>query len=943
MLGALLSFQMACDPVTPDGDGDADSDADGDADGDTEVCPDDWACCDDTECSDGIYCNGVEHCDRGQCENDPNAVCHDGICEMLCDDGLACTVDSCDERANTCVHQPDDDVCLDDNLCNGEERCVPADSDADEQGCISGSMLICDDDDDCTDDYCEDNACLVRLRDSDGDGHGDDGCRVCAPENPSDCDEGDDCDDGNPDVYPGATEICDDGADNNCDRRRDYADETCDVPNDVCADAILLERGDLVHSSTRGTAADIDSGCAPADSYDVVFAFNITEVQDVEIILATSGAREVNVALSADCGNADGDLKCTSGRSFTQVNRALAAGTYYVIISSAMEADFDITLDYDDPAGRPEGDQCSSAVDVTGGGSFSGSTEGFDPDYTAGCGDDTDRDATFSFTLDEAVALDLSLTATGQVAVAIQSTCGVPASEWGCFEGDGSAVGRVSSLMPGTYYLIVKSPEEVEFDIELSFSMTSADGCDAARDISEGGTFFGTTVGVAADIDTACGDPLGPDSVYRFRLSEEQDVTVDFRSTDLTTLSLTRGCDDPDREVRCASGTEFQLRGRGLAAGTYYLVATGTRGADFELDFTAVDPRPRPADDLCTGAIAISARGGSYTGDTIDCENDYESRCGDSLDLDTAYRFTIPDARSMDLTVEPSGPISVAIQSECGVVGRERSCFSTREETTRHFRSLDPGTYYLIFKTPEADTFSFSISFGAPEPTVIEPWIDNRSHTVVSPEWSYDDSQFNFDISPLSYPFNGGSFENVALATNGYIRFGNGGVYPDVSSLGERDTDIDDTYPLGNAQISWLADDGYPTENTTYFLDEANQRVVITLIGYHRFGQVGTNDIQIILYCDSGDIQISYRDCSFANESDHWAIGVSEPAHAGGEVHLHDFTTHSSGETVSFGPGAIAQGPEHTGTDAYLPLNDHAIYFQRSGTGWDVLVDELPF
>ena len=943
----LLCWQPACDPNDPGPDGDADGDVDGDADTDADGdggCPADWACCENQECSDGIFCNGIEVCDRGVCEQDPNAYCTPGGgCVLNCDDSFECTVDECDEQANTCVHQPSHEFCLDEDLCNGEERCAPADGDADDRGCILGLPLICDDGDNCTDDYCEENECLARLRDADGDGHGDDDCVVCVdPEIPDTCERGDDCNDANDTVYPGAEELCDDGEDNNCDRIRDYADPLCVLPNDTCADAMLLTRGDTINSSTRRALADIDSSCAPADQGDVAFAFNVPSVQDVEITVETRGARTVNVALTADCGAPEADIKCTSGRSFTQITRALGAGTYYVIVSAPLEADFAITFDHSDPVERPEGDQCTSAVDATGGGTFEGTTEGFDPDYTTSCGEDTDRDATFVFSIDDASALDIEVTGTGPVAVAVQSACGVPSSELGCFERE-PVGGRIGSLLPGTYYVIVKSAAEVDFTLDLEFSMTSSDTCGAVRTISPDSTYFGTTLGMAADIETACGDPTGPDGAYRFELTEEQDVTIDFRSAgEEMTLSLTDACGDPDGEVRCSSGRTFQVRGRGLPRGSYYLVATGTAGADFEFDISSRDPVPRPADDLCSGAISISGDG-TYDGDTTDCENDYESRCGSADDVDTAYVFTLREARSMDLTVEAdSGPITVAIQPDCGVVGTERSCFTSDADGSAHryYRSLDAGTYYLVFKTPLPDTFSFDIEFGEAEPTVILPWIDPAGHTrfATSPG---DDGQYNAEIAPLTFPFNGETYGCVAISTNGYLRFGPAGSCPTARGYSDSYTDIDLVYPAGTAQVTWLGDDGYMGSNVYSYVDTAENRIVITYLGHHRLGRTGLNNVQIILFCDSGDIQISYSDSTFDTTS-YWAIGVSEPGMAGGVLQPHDFIGHESGSSVSFGPGAVYQAPEHIGSAAYLPINDRAIFFQRSGSGWDVVVDELP-
>jgi hypothetical protein len=46
-------------------------------------------------CSDGVFCNGEERFAGGQCVSGPSP----------CDDGAACTMDTCDEQARTCQHE----------------------------------------------------------------------------------------------------------------------------------------------------------------------------------------------------------------------------------------------------------------------------------------------------------------------------------------------------------------------------------------------------------------------------------------------------------------------------------------------------------------------------------------------------------------------------------------------------------------------------------------------------------------------------------------------------------------------------------------------------------------------------------------------------------------------------------------------------------------------
>jgi hypothetical protein len=216
LLLCVMTVQIACTPDETDGDGDSD----GDGDADAEVCDPEAECCLDQDCSDRIFCNGVEICDRGVCEPDPRSYIDPatGARVLNCDDGIACTRDECNELANVCEHIPVHTVCDNSDLCDGVEQCEPSNEDADEEGCI-----------------------------------------------------------------PGRPMICDDGKDNNCDHDADYANPSYVVPNDTCDDAILLTQDVTVYNSTRGTAGDIESSCAPAAHRDVAFVFSISEVQDVEI------------------------------------------------------------------------------------------------------------------------------------------------------------------------------------------------------------------------------------------------------------------------------------------------------------------------------------------------------------------------------------------------------------------------------------------------------------------------------------------------------------------------------------------------------------------------------------------------------------------------------------------------------------------------------------
>ncbi len=95
-------------------------------------------------CPDGQFCNGDETCDGA-------GTCQAGT-PVDCDDGVGCTVDSCDEVNDVCVNTPDDAACDDGQFCNGAEICDP------DLDCQPGTPVDCDDGVGCTDDSCDEDA-----------------------------------------------------------------------------------------------------------------------------------------------------------------------------------------------------------------------------------------------------------------------------------------------------------------------------------------------------------------------------------------------------------------------------------------------------------------------------------------------------------------------------------------------------------------------------------------------------------------------------------------------------------------------------------------------------------------------------------------------------------------------------------------------------------------
>jgi len=249
-------------------------------------------CASATECDDGLFCNGAERC--------PSGACLAGT-PPDCDDGVACTVDSCNEATESCDHLANDAVCDNDLFCDGLEICDPA------LDCQAGAPPNCDDSVGCTDDSCNEatDSCVNAANEA----HCDDGLfcngtETCDPvldcqpgshpcpnlfcdevEDRCICTEPAECDDGLfcNGVEQCIGEACQPGTPVDCDDGVGCTDDSCDEGTDSCdhaADAARCDNGlfcdgaetcDPVLDCQAGTPPDCDDGvgctddsCSPA-------------------------------------------------------------------------------------------------------------------------------------------------------------------------------------------------------------------------------------------------------------------------------------------------------------------------------------------------------------------------------------------------------------------------------------------------------------------------------------------------------------------------------------------------------------------------------------------------------------------------------------------------------------------------------------------------------
>jgi hypothetical protein len=93
----------------------------------------------DSECDDGLFCNGAETCNAGSCQAGT---------PVNCSDGVSCTADSCNEATDSCDNVVNNAACDNGLFCDGVETCDAV------LDCQAGTPVNCNDGVGCTVDSC---------------------------------------------------------------------------------------------------------------------------------------------------------------------------------------------------------------------------------------------------------------------------------------------------------------------------------------------------------------------------------------------------------------------------------------------------------------------------------------------------------------------------------------------------------------------------------------------------------------------------------------------------------------------------------------------------------------------------------------------------------------------------------------------------------------------
>lgn len=229
----------------------------------TGACCDSSAACTvstEAECA-GVYQGDGTNCTTTLCPPPTGACCYvAGVCSITTEvgclgtywgDGTDCSPNPCPGPTGACCAITGECTISTKAECDGTywgnwTDCSPNPC-ARTGACCDGTACTISTQADCRGDYlgdatvCTPNPCAYWYRDADGDGHGDLNQAVRAAQRPAGYVEAsDDCDDANPDIYPGAVENCNE-LDDDCDGQVDEG--ACDSERaapGACAPASAL-------------------------------------------------------------------------------------------------------------------------------------------------------------------------------------------------------------------------------------------------------------------------------------------------------------------------------------------------------------------------------------------------------------------------------------------------------------------------------------------------------------------------------------------------------------------------------------------------------------------------------------------------------------------------------------------------------------------------------
>ncbi len=555
-------------------------------------------------------------------------------------------------------------------------------------------------------------------------------------------------------------------------------------PNDNCSGAISLTvYGAICGGATTGTVTGATQSAAPIScgnftspaANDVWYSFVAASTSHIITVVGSASFDAVVDLRSGSCSGTNINCADGSGSAGTEVITATGltiGSTYFVRIysyGSTITSTPSFTICITTPA--PANDNCSGAVPLTVfgsscGGATTGNVLSATQSLPASCGGTADDDVWYSF-IATGTSHDITVVGSASFDAVVDLRSGAcNGTNISCIDATlsgGTEVINATGLTIGSTYFVrvyhysASVPATTTFTICITTPVPPTppnDNCSGAVSL----TVYGAVCGGATTGNvTGATQSVAPISCGNFTSSAANDVWYSFTAASSTQIITVVGAASFDAVVDLrsgsCSGTNINCADGSGTAGTEIITATGlTPGSIYFVrvyhfgstipstpTFTICITTPAPANDDCSGAVALTVYGttcgGATTGNVAGATQSLPATCSGNANDDIWYSF-VAAAASQDITVVGSASFDAVVDLRSGACnGTNISCkdltLAGGTEVLNATGLTIGSTYYVRVyhyggPTPATTTFTICVTTPLPPP----PANDNCSGAV---------------------------------------------------------------------------------------------------------------------------------------------------------------------------------------------------------------------
>ncbi|MCC6213535.1 MAG: putative metal-binding motif-containing protein [Polyangiaceae bacterium] len=441
----------------------------------------------------------------------------------------------------------------------------------------------------------------------------------------------------------------------------------------------------------------------------------------------------------------DGDPSWTCGGGDCQDANPAVASTVPEICVNDRDDDCDGEVD-EAGCDVPAHDTCLEALEVTAPGTYTLGFGAAAADYGASCLSGA-RDVVVALDPPDDRDVDLVVTGSGTLALALAEPCGSPTAGEPCASSFQSAKGgsvarlRLRGLGAGFHGVYVLSSSATDATLRVDWIDPEPpplhETCGTALPLAPGTELTVPLIGVSTDLTGECGSAVG-ELVYSFEVPAESDVRVWASSLDgygQPAISLrSTECTGPNGELTCAPSRGYVFW-RGLAPGTYYVAAGASAPTLLGLRVDLSPPSAAPADEACAGAPEL-APGAIVDVEMSDHVDDHALSClAGAVDAAYALELTaLSDVLLLErISTNDWGAVSLA-RPPCDGEGDRLACTNgSRSPVRAAAHAVPAGSYRAVAESLNGAPISLSALVRPAAAPVLVPFADSCDDVITVP------------------------------------------------------------------------------------------------------------------------------------------------------------------------------------------------------------------